>query len=130
MFHGKYDEVIPYASAQTTANAWCANGASVEFVTETGGTGHVGTSLALVKNATDWLDLRLSGTPPAAGCSNVSFFEIGIPLKREEMKSNASLTSVEIFGVGDSNIVGDMLVLAAAGKPIPNLWSYLSWGGL
>ena len=122
MFHGKSDEVIPYASAQATANAWCANGAGVEFVTETGGTGHVGTSLALVGNATAWLDLRLSGTPPAAGCSNVSFFELGIPLKRA-----GNNTAIETFGIGDANIVADMEWLHAAGQPVPSLFSYAKW---
>jgi len=128
MFHGKSDEVIPYASAQTAANAWCANGASVEFVTETGGTGHLGTSLALFNNATAWLDLRLSGTAPAAGCSNVSFFELGVPLKRSDADgANATRTALEIFGTGDSLVIGDMMALSAAGQPIPDMWSYLSW---
>ena len=122
MFHGKYDEVIPYSSAQAAANAWCANGADVEFVTETGGTGHVGTSYALVGAATAWLDLRLSGTPPAAGCSHVSVFKLGIPLKRA-----GNGTALETFGIGDANIVADMERLHAAGRPVPSLFSYVKW---
>ncbi|KAF7977236.1 hypothetical protein HWV62_4339 [Athelia sp. TMB] len=122
MFHGKYDEVIPYASAQAAANAWCANGASVEFVTETGGTGHLGTALALGGTAIAWLDLRLGGTPPAAGCAHVSVFKLGIPLKRA-----GSATAIEIFGIGDVNIVADMERLHAAGKPVPGLFSYAKW---
>ncbi|KAF7975244.1 hypothetical protein HWV62_10218 [Athelia sp. TMB] len=82
MLHSKSDEVIPYTSAQATANAWCANGAGIEFVTETGGTGHIGTAMVLAGNATAWLDLRLSGTPPAAGCSNASFSAHGDSMKR------------------------------------------------
>lgn len=82
MYHSITDEIVPYTPALKAANTWCANGASVEFVTETGGTGHLGTYAVLMKNSTDWLDLRLGGTPPPAACSNVSFFEIGLPLRR------------------------------------------------
>ncbi|KZP17565.1 hypothetical protein FIBSPDRAFT_1046742 [Athelia psychrophila] len=68
---------------------------SVEFVTETGGTGHVDTMLAMLNSATEWLDLRLNGTAPAAGCSKVSYFEPGNPLKREEADgANATRTAL------------------------------------
>ena len=122
MFHGKSDEVIPYTSARATANAWCANGADVEFVTETGGTGHIGTAEVLASNATAWLDLRLSGTPPAAGCSNVSFYEQGDPMKRAE-----NTTAIEVFGVGDAKIIENMEWLHAAGQAVPSLFSYVKW---
>lgn len=101
MYHGKSDEIIPYASAAETANAWCANGANITFTTEVGGAGHLGTGLAFAQNATDWLDLRLNGTPVPAGCTNTSVIAGGLPLKREESKrSSASIISE--YGVGDS----------------------------
>lgn len=121
MYHGKSDEVIPYASALKAANAWCAFGASVEFVTETGGTGHLGTETALINNATAWLDLRLSGTPPAAGCSNASYSAIGNPLKRD----GTNTSPIERFGVGDEKVIADMLERYEEGREIPGLWSYL-----
>lgn len=80
MYHSSTDEVIPYAPARLAASAWCAAGASVEFVTETAGTGHLGTYAVLVQNSTDWLDLRLGGSVPPAACSNVSFAGLGLPL--------------------------------------------------
>lgn len=97
MYHGKSDEVIPYASAVTAANSWCTNGASIAFTTETGGAGHVGVGLALAKNATDWLALRVNGNPPAAGCSNTSVNAGGLPFKRE-----ISTSVIDEFGIGDS----------------------------
>ncbi|KAF7974275.1 hypothetical protein HWV62_13072 [Athelia sp. TMB] len=125
MYHGKSDEVIPYASAVKTANAWCGFGASVEFVTETGGTGHLGTEDVLTKNATDWLDLRLSGTPPAAGCSNVSFSALGLPLKRRD---GSSSTPLDRFGVGDEKVIADIWERYNEGRTIPSFWSYLRPG--
>lgn len=122
MFHGSVDEVIPYESALATANAWCANGASVEFVTETGGTGHLGTMLALWGNATDWLNLRMEGTPPASGCSNTSYAEAGIPLKRDSTFTPA--TVLDRFGTSDEKIVSDIKQQRAAGFAVPNFWSY------
>lgn len=85
MYHGISDEVIPYAPAAQTAATWCKNGASVEFVSETGGTGHIGTAAVLLGNVTNWLDLRLSGKKPASGCYNVSDSDTGNTLKRYEM---------------------------------------------
>lgn len=84
MYHGKSDEIIPYAPAHQTFSSWCANGASVQFVTETGGTGHLGTMEVLVPSAVAWLDLRLSGIPPQTGCFETAVNTIGIPLRREE----------------------------------------------
>ena len=81
MFHSDTDEIVPYAPAQKTANTWCANGASVEFVTATGLTGHIGTYYVLTDNSTDWLDLRVSGTPPPVLCSNVSAFLPGLAVR-------------------------------------------------
>ncbi|KZP05168.1 LIP-domain-containing protein [Athelia psychrophila] len=121
MYHGKSDEVIPYDSALKAANAWCAFGASVEFVTGTGGTGHLGTEAALISNATSWLDLRLSGIPPATGCSNASWPALGNPLKRD----GASTSSIERFGVGDEKVIADILERHEEGREIPGLWSYL-----
>lgn len=80
MYHSLTDEIVPYASARLAASAWCAAGASIEFVTETAGAGHFGTYGALLKNSTDWLDLRLSETMLLAACSNVNFAGIGSPL--------------------------------------------------
>lgn len=124
MYHGSADEVIPYESALATANAWCANGASVEFVTETAGTGHLGTMLVLEKNATDWLNLRMDGTPPAPGCSNASYAELGLPLKRDSGVSSGSGTVLDKFGVGDEKVVSDIRQHLAAGFEVPNFWSY------
>ncbi|KAF7974270.1 hypothetical protein HWV62_34143 [Athelia sp. TMB] len=121
MFHGSSDEVIPYESALKTANAWCANGASVEFVTETGGTGHLGTMLVLQQNATDWLNLRMQGTPPASGCSNASYAETGISLKRDGVSRG---TVLDRFGQGDQNIISDVKAQRAAGFAAPSFWSY------
>lgn len=121
MYHGSSDEVIPYESALKTANAWCANGASVEFVTETGGTGHLGTMLVLQQNATDWLNLRMQGTPPASGCSNASYAETGISLKRDGVSRG---TVLDRFGQGDEKIVSDIKAQRAAGFAAPSFWSY------
>lgn len=80
MYHSATDEIVPYAPARAAASAWCNFGASVEFVTEVALTGHIGTYYVLMKNSTDWLDLRLNGIVPQAACSNVSFAGLGLPL--------------------------------------------------
>lgn len=85
MYHSKYDEIIPYAAAHQTFTLWCANGASVQFVTEAGGAGHLGTADVLVPSAVAWLDLRLSGTPPQTGCFETSVNTTGSPLRRDEI---------------------------------------------
>ncbi|KAF7975700.1 hypothetical protein HWV62_8823 [Athelia sp. TMB] len=121
MYHSSSDEVIPYASAVKTANAWCAFGASVEFVTETGGTGHLTTEPALIQNATDWLDLRLDGTPAAVGCFNATYSAGGLPFKR----SGSGLSIIEIFGEGDSKVIADIDKRHAEGREIPSFRSYL-----
>ncbi|KAF7966128.1 hypothetical protein HWV62_39964 [Athelia sp. TMB] len=118
MYHGQSDEVIPYASALKAAVTWCANSASIEFVTENGGTGHVGTSEVLGKNATDWLELRLSGVAPAAGCSFSTYSAAGSPFKRD---GNSVLAR---FGVGDELITADIKQRLVEGRSIPSLWSY------
>jgi len=93
----------------------------VEFVSETGGTGHVGTAEVLISNATSWLDLRLSGVAAAKKCSNVSYAAAG-----ESLKRSAPGVVLERFGEGDSRIIADIQEKRAAGKRIPSLWSYLS----
>lgn len=84
MFHGEGDELTPFASAYQTYLTWCDNGASVQFVSETGGTGHLGTGAVLVPSAVSWLDLRLSGTPPEKACFETSVNTAGFPLRRDE----------------------------------------------
>ena len=121
MHHSSSDEIIPYASAVKTANAWCAFGASVEFVTETGGTGHLTTEPALIQNATDWLDLRINLTPAAAGCSNATYSAGGLPFKR----GGSSFSIVERFGEGDSKVIADIEKRHAEGRAIPKFRSYL-----
>ncbi|KZP03395.1 LIP-domain-containing protein [Athelia psychrophila] len=119
MYHGVSDEVIPYAAAAKTARAWCNYGASIEFVSETGGTGHVGTAGVLTYNATSWLDLRLDGHKPARGCHRVADAASGSAQKRSVG------AAIERFGVGDGRIVDDMRQRKADGLKIPALWSYL-----
>ena len=121
MYHGQSDEVIPYASAVETAHTWCTRGASVNFVSETGGTGHVGTAAVLLGNATNWLDLRLDGIAAAKGCHNVSYAATGSPQKR-----SAFGAAIEKYGVGDERIIADIQQKRAEGQPVPSLWSYLS----
>ncbi|KZP15056.1 LIP-domain-containing protein [Athelia psychrophila] len=119
MYHGVSDEVIPYAAAAKTARAWCNYGASIEFVSETGGTGHVGTAGVLTYNATSWLDLRLDGRKPARGCHRVADAASGSAQKRSVG------AAIERFGVGDGRIVDDMRQRKADGLKVPALWSYL-----
>lgn len=119
MYHGQSDEVIPYASALKAAVTWCANSASIEFVTENGGTGHIGTSEVLGKNATDWLELRLSGVAPAAGCSFSTYSAAGAPYKRD------GSSAIARFGVGDELVAADIRQRVVEGRSVPSLWSYL-----
>ncbi|KAF7972353.1 hypothetical protein HWV62_18132 [Athelia sp. TMB] len=120
MYHGAIDEVIPYSIALQTAAFWCTHLANIEFVTETGGTGHVGTLDVLGTNATDWLDLRLSGTPPPLGCSFSSWNASGTLVKRDGEAGRG----VARFGRGDENIANDMKQRVQEGRSVPSLWSY------
>lgn len=124
MYHGVSDEVIPYASALKTAVAWCANGAAIEFVSETGGTGHVGTFEVLLGNATAWLDLRLSGVDAAEGCSNATDSASGSAERRKRSAAGMGM-AIERFGEGDGKIIADMRQRKANGLKIPGLWTYL-----
>jgi len=78
------DEVIPYSSANKTAHSWCNTGGNIQFVTDTSGSGHLGTEAAFADTILAWLNLRMAGTPPATGCSfsTVSLYGFPGPLKR------------------------------------------------
>lgn len=69
MYHSDHDEVAPYVSAMSTAKAWCSCKANLLFFTATGGIGHICLIDAFSGNATEWLDLRLSGGEISNGCT-------------------------------------------------------------
>jgi len=121
MYHGQADEIIPYASAKTAAANWCSYGAQIIFVTETGGTGHLGTENALAAGAISWLNDRINGVSLAAGCSQVSISTSGLSFKRGEGYSNV----LERFGVGDSKVIARMLDQHKRGVTVDSFWSYL-----
>ncbi|KAH9822805.1 Secretory lipase [Teratosphaeria destructans] len=67
MYHATQDEIIPYANASTTASTWCADGASVEFVTVASG-GHLTTEVVGFIGAFKFVESAFAGTV-ASGCS-------------------------------------------------------------
>jgi Secretory lipase len=105
MYHGSKDEIIPYESAKATAEAWCANGGQVTFLTETGGAGHAGTSLSLSQHAVDWLDDRVTGAYLPSGCSAGTINAHGLIFKREGRQTDV----ITEFGRGDSIIISKMM---------------------
>ncbi|KAF2766341.1 LIP-domain-containing protein [Teratosphaeria nubilosa] len=67
MYHAKQDEIIPYDDASTTASTWCADGASVEFVTVASG-GHATTDVVGFIGVFEFVEKAFAGTV-ASGCS-------------------------------------------------------------
>lgn len=76
MYHGVEDQVVPYYDAVNTAKAWCKQGATINFASESGlGVGHYLTMIELAQPGLRWLSLRMQGIRPPAGCQwDTDFF--------------------------------------------------------
>ncbi|KDE08830.1 hypothetical protein MVLG_00934 [Microbotryum lychnidis-dioicae p1A1 Lamole] len=88
MYHSTSDEVIPYESALSTAQSWCRNGAKINFVTEKGFGGHLGTQLSYGSIAYSWLYSQLSGTmAPLKECTFTSAMHLELPIRARAIAS-------------------------------------------
>ncbi|MGO1054598.1 lipase family protein [Crossiella sp. CA198] len=67
LFHGDFDEVIPFKIAKPLLADYCARGATVEWRT-THLTEHILGNIAGVPMAVDWLKSRFAGVPAATSC--------------------------------------------------------------
>lgn len=62
MFHAQHDEVVPYSMASKTADAWCSQGARVNFLTLTGADmAHSNTELYNLPNVIFFMRDRFNG---------------------------------------------------------------------
>lgn len=107
-------------SAIQTAQSWCTNGASIAFVTDTSGAGHLGVELASGKTAVNWLAARMNGAAPNAGCSYTNISSGGLPFRKR-----GGLSAVDLFGEGDEKVISRMLAQHAAGENIDGFYQYL-----
>lgn len=113
LFHGTYDEVIPYGPAEKLFHDWCANGASVHFTTFAAG-GH-GTTEPLglpgsLKFVADAFDGKL-----AKGCSRDTVLDetlnpIGLAANLEPIIT-ALIDLIGKLGRADSNVKNNPSVL-------------------
>jgi hypothetical protein len=71
MFHALQDEVIPYSNATTLRDEWCANGASVDFVTYAEG-GHFGTEILGFYAASQFIQSAFAGKAGGPCTSSVT----------------------------------------------------------
>ncbi|KAL8291490.1 hypothetical protein RQP46_002468 [Phenoliferia psychrophenolica] len=70
MYHAINDELIPYTVATALVSGWCANGANLEFVTETTSTvAHGDEELRGAPGAMAFFADRFAGKPFAKGCT-------------------------------------------------------------
>jgi hypothetical protein len=66
LYHGWFDEVIPWAVADTLHSQWCAAGAKAQLQGFLGE--HVTTQLFAQTDVVNWLADRLAGKPAPNGC--------------------------------------------------------------
>jgi hypothetical protein len=65
-YHGRLDEVIPYAVENTLHSQWCAAGVTTQLTPFLGD--HVLTQILAQTTVTTWLAARLAGTPAPTNC--------------------------------------------------------------
>ncbi|WFD01217.1 hypothetical protein MYAM1_003979 [Malassezia yamatoensis] len=69
IYHATHDEVVPFDMAESTANAWCQQGAQVRFLSETGSElAHANTELANLPNVIFFMRDRFKGKSWGANC--------------------------------------------------------------
>lgn len=67
LWHAKWDELIPHASAVELARAWCGNGADVQFVTSWTSEHNIGAG-EMILTALPWLLDRFNGKVFQGNC--------------------------------------------------------------
>lgn len=67
LWHAKYDELIPHASAVELDREWCARGADVQFVTSWTSEHNIGAG-EMIPTALPWLLARFDGKPFQGNC--------------------------------------------------------------
>lgn len=113
MYHAIPDEIVPYQNSSTTREAWCNQGASVDYVTYVAG-GHVTTEVldlpATLKFVSNAFEGKLAG-----GCSTKSVLDdkfdpiaLGVNLEPIAVKLLQILVTA---GKKDANILKDINVL-------------------
>lgn len=113
MFHASQDEIIPYTNATTLRDAWCNDGASVEFVTYANG-GHLSTEILGFVGAYQFTTAAFAGTV-ARGCSSTTTLNntldpIALGAELEPVLTGL-LTALLKLGNEDSNVKSNLSVL-------------------
>lgn len=76
MYHGIWDQVVPYVNAEKTYDNWCAAGAkSIEYATDLTG-GHISELLAGLPAAAIWIKNRFNGVDPVEGCVRSDYLSL------------------------------------------------------
>lgn len=70
LYHGTADEIVPYNQGVELFQAWCANGASVQFEALPA-IEHIGAIFVGPPRGIQWLAERLGGVPAVEGCREV-----------------------------------------------------------
>jgi hypothetical protein len=107
MFHANQDEIIPYANATTTFNAWCDDGASVEFVSVESG-GHATTEIVGFIGGFEFVESAFAGTV-ASGCSSKTIADgltdpLALGLDVEPILV-ALIDALAVLGTNDANLL-------------------------
>jgi hypothetical protein len=113
MFHASQDEIIPYANATTLRDAWCNDGASVEFVTYANG-GHLTTEILGFVGAFLFANAAFAGTV-SSGCSSTTTLNntldpIALGAELEPVLTGL-LTALLKLGNEDSNVKSNLSTL-------------------
>jgi pimeloyl-ACP methyl ester carboxylesterase len=110
LYHATNDEVIPYTNATTLYSDWCADGASVQFVTVANG-GHATTEIIGFVGAYEFVDAAFAGTT-AKGCSMSTILDetinpLALGLQLEPVIVGL-LNALVVAGRKDVNIINDI----------------------
>ncbi|KAG2413218.1 hypothetical protein HFD88_002407 [Aspergillus terreus] len=113
VYHATADEVIPYANASATVDAWCGYGADVKFTTFGSG-GHATTEVIALPDAIEFVEAAFGGTTES-GCSRntelaskLNPLALGLDLEPILVQLVNALSKL---GEGDSNVKQNISVL-------------------
>lgn len=76
MYHGIWDQIVPYVNSERVFKNWCEGGAtSIEFATDLTG-GHFSDLMFGLPAAAAWIKNQFSGKAPLHGCKEDDYFTL------------------------------------------------------
>lgn len=76
MYHGVWDQIVPFVNSQRVFRNWCEGGAgSIEFAIDVTG-GHLSDLVLGLPAAAGWIKNRFDGIEPVSGCEQLKYISL------------------------------------------------------